>query len=98
MTQIECQEARLRRIEAMNSPGKASECNNHAASDPEVHHFIGKTQNFSEHISPLLEKNQGDPAFKVRTLSCLMSCLVALLTESSQGFHTEAQAASPAMH
>jgi hypothetical protein len=38
---------------------------------PEIHHVIGKTQNYPENITLFLQKNAGDPAIKV--LSFLIS-------------------------
>jgi hypothetical protein len=78
MTQIERREARIRKIEAMNPPAEVLEDKRTTAPDPEIHHFIGKTQNFPENIPPFLEKNQGDPAFKVRDFQCLTSHLTSL--------------------
>jgi len=64
MTQIERRQARIRRIRASHRRvGNSSDKDN--ARSPEVHHIIGKSQNFHENIPLFLEKNRHDPAVKV---------------------------------
>ena len=36
--------------------------------DPQMHHKIGKSENFSEHIGLFVQRNDRDPAIKVHKI------------------------------
>jgi hypothetical protein len=68
LTQIERRQARIRRIHAQFQKD-ARMPNEQVDVRPEIHHVIGKTQNYPENIPIFLQKNAGDPAIKVLTVS-----------------------------
>ena len=64
MTRIERRQTRIRRIrEQYKRSGKTAQ--EDVSSQPDVHHNIGKSQNFPESISLFLRKHTDDPAVKV---------------------------------
>jgi hypothetical protein len=64
MTRIERRQTRIRRIsEQYRKAGKAMQ--EDVSNKPDVHHNIGKSQNFPESIPLFLQKHAGDPAVKV---------------------------------
>lgn len=64
MTQIERRQAHIRRIRAKSFP-RTKEVRENVATDPEVHHNIGKSENYPEHVGTFVQRNTGDPAVKV---------------------------------
>lgn len=71
MTQIERRQARIRRIYERLGESRETRDEENACT-PDVHHHIGKSQNYPEHIGLFLQQHAGDPAVKVK--SYLMSC------------------------
>jgi hypothetical protein len=66
MTQIERREARIRRIHTRNLiEHRGSAGYKEEAVNPEVHHNIGKSEAFPEHIGVFVMNHSGDPAVNV---------------------------------
>ena len=64
MTRIERRQARIRRIrERYRDAGGA--VHEKVPDTPDVHHVIGKSQNYPQVIPLFLKKYEGDPAVKV---------------------------------
>lgn len=64
MTQIERRQARIRELNTNGKSKKAAEAE--ASMSPDARYHIGKTQNEPEHLISFVQKNAGDPAFKVK--------------------------------
>ena len=64
MAKTERRQARIRRIREQNS-GKTTVSDEKVAINPDVHHSIGQSENFSEHVGLFMQKYRGDPAIKV---------------------------------
>jgi hypothetical protein len=70
MTQIERRQVCIARIRTRNlGEDKKLATQEQVAVNPCVHHSIGKSENFSEHIGLYVMKCNGDPAVKVVTRS-----------------------------
>ena len=66
MTHVERREARIRRIRSRNlTEHKGSASYEEVAVNPEVHHNIGKSEAFPEHIGLFVMNHSGDPAVNV---------------------------------
>jgi hypothetical protein len=67
MTQIERREARIRHIRTKTF-GKDEESTSYeqVALNPHVHHCIGQSENFYEHIGLNFAERSGDPAVRVK--------------------------------
>jgi len=65
MTQIERRQARITRIRMRNDKNKKVDGYEQVAMNPDVHHCIGKSENFPEHIGLYVRERNGDPAVKV---------------------------------
>ncbi|KZP19824.1 hypothetical protein FIBSPDRAFT_665092, partial [Athelia psychrophila] len=63
MTAIERREARVRRIRQHLCKGKKQDTDG-VASNPELHHQMGKTENEWTDMGEFLRRNKGDPAIK----------------------------------
>lgn len=64
MTRIERRQTRIRRIrKQIERAGKTAQ--EDVSSQPDLHHNIGKSQNFPESIPLFLQKHMDDPAVKV---------------------------------
>jgi hypothetical protein len=70
MTQVERRQARLRMIQARTSYNLRPAVDDDTIPSPEVHHVLGKTENFPISLSSFGQDNQ-DPATKVWTDYCL---------------------------
>jgi hypothetical protein len=67
MTQIERRQTRIRRIKRkLMSTGAQVEV---VATNAEVHHHIGASQNHHEHIPSFVHGHEGDPAVQVSSSS-----------------------------
>jgi hypothetical protein len=70
MTQIERREMRIKHIHTRTMGEKKKDADDEqVAVDVSVHHCIGKSENFSDHIGLFTAQRSGDPAFKVITRS-----------------------------
>jgi hypothetical protein len=77
LTRIERRQARLRRIrQRYKESGRAAR--EEVPISPELHHVIGRSQNYPEHIPSFLQNNANDPAVKVDGI--LVDCMFYLLT------------------
>jgi hypothetical protein len=71
MMQVECRQARLRKIQAKTSSNSTSVVNDDDTTpSPEAHHIIGKTENFPDDVGFFVQENEGDPAIKVQITYC----------------------------
>jgi hypothetical protein len=68
LTQIERRQARLRHLRARHQKA-GTPPREEVAATPDMHHVIGKSQNYPENIPLFLQKHAGDPAIKVEAAS-----------------------------
>jgi hypothetical protein len=66
LARIERRQARICRIHPQKLASQSSD--EECAARPEVHHTIGKTENFPEHLNFFIQKHSGDPAVEVCAL------------------------------
>ena len=63
LASIERHQAHIRRIRSQREAWKRDDP---SPDTPDLHHIIGKSQNFPEDLSVFVQKNSDDPAIKVR--------------------------------
>ena len=66
LARIERRQARIRQMCPQNSATELGD--EERAARPEVHHAIGQSENFPEHLSLFVQKHSGDPAIEVCAL------------------------------
>jgi hypothetical protein len=72
MTQIEHHQARITHIHEQNlGKGKTFAGHEQVEVDSSIHHCIGKSKNFPEHITLFTQSLKGDPSVKVCCVSLI---------------------------
>jgi hypothetical protein len=73
LTQIECCQAHLRRIQQQQQQWASLVESHKTAQDPQLHHHIGQSKKLYDKVGHYLRSHTGDPAMKVTDLGLYSS-------------------------
>jgi hypothetical protein len=95
MTRLERRQSRLRHIrEKLGTQKTVMDDEVASTGTPDLHHYIGKSQNTPLHIGTYLQRYAGDPAIKVSPLLRCLSLIVTDPISSTSGLCAEVEESS----